>query len=1048
MVALTGAVALAAPVVPASVYKGLKYREIGPYRGGRVLAVTGVPGHPSTWYFGAVVGGVWKTVDGGRTWDPLFQHEPVASIGAIAVAPSNPNIIYVGTGEAAPRENISFGDGVYKSLDGGKTWTHLGLDGTRHIGRILVDPQNPDIVMVAALGPIYSEQPYATSPDRGVYRSTDGGATWQKVLYKDEHTGAIDLSFDPDNPAIVYAALWQMGRTPWSLTSGGPGSGLYKSSDEGKTWHQLTGHGLPGGVLGKIGVSAAGGDRVYAIVEAEDGGLYRSDDGGDSWTLVNGDQQFRQRAWYFTRVYADPTDPDTVYTVSTGFYRSTDGGETFQRVNVPHGDNHGCWIDPSDGQRLIVGNDGGATISVNGGKTWSSLYNQPTAQFYHVATDNRFPYYVYGAQQDNSTVAIASRSDFNAIGRRDWYQVGGGESGYVLPDPTDPDIVYAGAYFGILTRYDRHTGQVRDISPWPEDPDGWPASVAKHRFTWTAPLAFSPQDPHVLYTASQVLFRSTDGGGSWTAISPDLSRNDKSKQQSSGGPITKDNASAEYYDLIYSIAPSPVRKGEIWIGTDDGLVQLTEDEGKTWQNVTPPGMPAWAKVALIEASPFDAGTAYVSVDAHKLGNFKPYIFRTRDFGKTWTPITDGIAEPAYVHAVRSDTVRKGLLFAGTETGAYVSFDDGDHWQSLQLNLPTTGVRDFAVKNDDLVVATHGRSFWILDDITPLRQATAAVAEQAAHLFTPAPAIRFRPGNGPDGHVGLASNPPDGATIDYYLKDKVTGPVSLDVYDPQGRLVRHFTSEKQEPPPHLKYGRAPKPEQLPTGAGFHRIVWNLRYDLPPYIRAKVAAVYDMGGPLGPMVLPGTYQVKLTVAGHTETAPLKVVLDPRVHVAPAALQAQFDLMRQTWEALAEDHVAVNGILSLHAQLEALQARLAGVPKGQPIVAAAKALDGKILAVEGKLYQPKSEADEEQLNYPVELNSQLAYLQTVVDSADAAPTKQSIEVFGRLRRRLDEQLAAWKALQAKDLAALNAQMQKDGIAAVAPAPVASTSLTPGRR
>jgi len=550
----------------------------------------------------------------------------------------------------------------------------------------------------------------------------------------------------------------------------------------------------------------------------------------------------------------------------------------------------------------------------------------------------------------------------------------------------------------------------------------------------------------VLYTASQVLFRSTDGGGSWTAISPDLSRNDKSKQASSGGPITKDNASAEFYDLIYSIAPSPARAGEIWIGTDDGLVQLTEDEGKTWHNVTPPGMPAWAKVALIEASPFDAGTAYVSVDAHKLGDFKPYIFRTHDFGKTWTAITDGLAAPAYVHAVRSDTVRKGLLFAGTETGAYVSFDDGDHWQSLQLNLPTTSVRDFAVKDGDLVVATHGRSFWILDDITPLRQATAAVADEAAHLFTPAPAIRFRPGNGQDGHVGVASNPPDGAQLDYYLKDAVHGTIALDVYDAQGHLVRRFSSEKLAPPPHLKYGRAHKPEELSTDAGFHRIVWNLRYDLPPYIRAKVAPVYDMGGPLGPMVLPGTYQVKLTVDGHTQAAPVKVVLDPRVHATAAQLQQQFDLMRKTWEALAQDHVAVNGILSLHAQLEALETRLAGVANGQPIIAAAKALDAKIVAVEEELYQPKSEADEEQLNYPVKLNSQLAYLQTVIDSADAAPTAQSVEVFGRLRRRLDEQLAQWKTLQDHDLPALNAQMQHAGIAALSPAPGASTSLTPG--
>ena len=1036
-----------APAVPTSLYSGMKWRLIGPYRGGRVLTVTGVPSEPDTWYFGAVIGGVWKTTDSGRVWKPLFQHQPVASIGAIAVSPSNPNIVYVGTGEVAPREDISFGDGVYKSLDGGKTWHHMGLDDSRHIGKILVDPRNPDIVLVAALGHIYSPEPYASSAERGVFRSTDGGVTWHKVLFENDQTGAIDLSFDPQNPAIVYASLWQMGRTPWSMTSGGPGSGLYKSTDEGKTWTRLAGHGLPDGVLGKIGVSVAGGDdgdRVYALIEAKDGGLYRSDDGGAHWKLINAAQAFRQRAWYFTRVYADPRDPNTVYIVNTGFYRSTDGGDTFARLRVPHGDNHGCWIDPLDTKRMIVGNDGGATITIDGGKTWSSLDNQPTAQFYHVATDNRFPYYVYGAQQDNSSVAIASRSDYGAITRRDWYPVGGGESGYVVPDPTDPDVIYAGSYFGILTREDRRTGQVRDISPWPEDPDGLPASAAKYRFTWTAPFAISPQNPHVIYTASQVLFRSTDGGSSWTAISPDLSRNDKSKQQSSGGPITKDNASAEYYDLVYSIAPSPVRAGEIWVGTDDGLVQLTQDEGKTWKNVTPKGLPEWAKVAQIQASPFDAGTAYVAVDAHKLGDDRPYIFRTRDFGQTWTAITDGLAAPAYVHVVRTDTVRKGLLFAGTETGAYVSFDDGAHWQSLQLNLPTTSVRDFAVKDNDLIVATHGRSFWILDDITPLRQATAAMAQDAAHLFEPAPAIRIRRGNGSGGGlVGAARNPPDGAMLDYYLASPAKGPVTIEIDDAAGKLVRRLSSEKPAPHPEPMFGFRRPPERLPTSAGMHRIVWNLRYDVPPYIQSKIAPVYDEGDPLGPMVLPGEYRVTLTVDGHAYTQPLKVVMDPRVHVSMADLQKQFDLMRQLWDALAQDHLAINGILQLHAQLTALESRLANEPDARAVVAAAKALDGKILAVRDELYQPKAVAGEEMLNYPIKLNSQLAYLENTVDSADAAPTAQSVVVFGRLRTRLDVQLATWRTLQDKDLPALDAQMRKAGIHALSVPPSGPATL-----
>lgn len=1023
---------------------GLQWRLIGPYRGGRVLAVTGVPGHPEEFYFGSVGGGVWKTEDAGRTWKPLFDHEKIASVGAIAVAPSDPNVIYVGTGESAIREDISFGDGVYKSVDGGKTWQHIGLTRTRHIARILVDPHNPDIVLVAALGHVYGP-----NPERGVFRSTDGGATWKKVLYKDENTGAIDLCFDPGNAHVVFASLWQSGRTPWSLTSGGPGSGLYKSSDGGVTWTQLKGNGLPDGVLGKIGVSVAGGNdgnRVYALIEANKGGLYRSDDAGEHWKLVSSEQRWLQRAWYFMDVTADPVDPNLVYIGSVSYFRSTDGGRHFDLLRVPHGDNHAMWIDPADHHRFIVGNDGGATISIDNGATWSSLNNQPTGQFYHVATDNRFPYSVYGSQQDLGSVAIASNSRYGRIGRRDWYSVGGGESGYIEPDPTNPDIVYAASYFGILTRYNHVTHQVQDISPWPDDPDGWPAADQKYRFTWTMPLAISPQDAHTLYSGSQKLLKTTDGGMHWSEISPDLTRNDRSKQQSSGGPLTKDNASAEYYDLIYSIAPSPVASGEIWVGTDDGLVQLTRDGGRTWKNVTPPGMPEWAKVALIDASHFDAGTAYVAVDAHKLDDRKLYLYRTHDYGMTWTLITNGLSAPGFANAVRQDTVRRGLLFAGTETAVYVSFDDGDHWQPLQLNLPASSMRDLMVKGNDLIVATHGRAFWILDDITPLRQLDSAVTESDLHLFQPAVAMRMRNG-GATSEASVAKNAPDGAVIDYWLKAPVKGDITLQILDGRGKVVRSFSSKAEKVGPH------PLPEEphqfepeaaLSNKAGLNRFVWNLRYPLPPPIPL---AIYDEGGPVGPMVLPGQYQVKLIADGKTLTAPLTVKLDPAVTATPADLQKQFDLLMQIWQATKQDHEIFNQLMDLRTQLQEVQKRLADSSKDADVVSSANTLQTKVMNLALDLNQYHARASEEMLNYPIELNSKLGYLANAVDSADSAPTQQQVEVFRLYQQRLSQDVARWSELQTHDLAALNRAMRSAGYPVVAvTSPEAATAIAKG--
>ncbi|HET7212921.1 MAG TPA: glycosyl hydrolase, partial [Terriglobia bacterium] len=637
-------------------WKALQYRLIGPFRGGRVVAVSGVVGEPNTFYFGAVAGGVWKTTDGGLNWTPLTDKEKdmSPSIGALAVSESNPNVIYVGTGEACIRGNIVGGNGVYKSIDAGKTWKAAGLTDTHTIGRIIVDPKNPDRAFVAALG-----HPFADNEERGIFRTLDGGKTWQKVLYKDAKSGGIDVTFAPSNPNLLFAALWQTQRTPWSLDSGGPGSGLYRSSDGGNTWKELTGHGLPDGPLGRIGVTVAGSNpnRVWAIIEAKKGGIYRSDDGGDTWQLMTDDHRFRQRAWYYSHIFADPKSEDTVYILNTGVYRSHDGGKTFARIPAPHGDNHGLWIDPGNPERLINGNDGGATISVDGGKAWSTEYNQPTAQFYHVTTDSRFPYYIYGAQQDNSTVGIASASPDGAIDRPDWYDVGGGESGYIAPDPTDPQIVYAGSYGGEITRYDHRTGELQNMNPWPVNPIGWGAADLKHRFQWTEPIVFSPHDPHTMYFAGEVLFKTTNGGMNWTVISPDLTRNDKSKQQSSGGPITKDNTGVEVYDTIFSVVESPVQKGLIWAGSDDGLVHLTRDGGQHWENVTPKTMPEWGTVSMLEASPRDGGTAYMVVERHKMDDFAPYIFKTTDFGKTWTSLVSGISSDDYVHAVRVDPRR-------------------------------------------------------------------------------------------------------------------------------------------------------------------------------------------------------------------------------------------------------------------------------------------------------------------------------------------------------------------------------------------------------
>jgi photosystem II stability/assembly factor-like uncharacterized protein len=1008
-------------------FRGMQWRQVGPFRGGRALAIEGVPGEPGTYYFGAVAGGVWKTLDGGANWAPLFDKETISSIGAIAVAPSDHNVLYVGTGEAAVRGNISYGAGVYKSVDAGKTWKNIGLKDSRHIGALIVDPKNADIVLVAALGHIFGQ-----NQERGIFRTTDGGKIWTKVLSKDQDTGGSDVVFDPNNSNIVFATLWQARRQPWFFSSGGPGSGLYRSEDGGATWKRLEGNGLPEGILGRIGVSVSGADpnRIYAMIEAKEGGLYRSEDAGVKWTRVNEDGRFRQRAWYFSKIYADPKAPDTVYVLNTGLFRSVDGGKSFTLLPARHGDHHGLWIDPQNPQRIANANDGGASISSDGGKTWTTQQNQPTAQFYHVAVDNAFPYHIYGAQQDNSNVGIASRTDSGVIGAQDWFQAGGGECGFVIPDPRDWHIIYSNSE-GYLTRYDKSKESARDVSVWPVDNSGHGAVDLKHRFQWVSPLLLSPHNPDTIYTAAECVFKSTDQGNSWTPISGDLTRNDKSKQQPSGGPLTNDITSVEYYDTIFALAESPRQKGMLWVGTDDGLVHVTTDEGQHWTNVSPK-MPEWSTVDLIEPSPHDANTAYVAVDRHKLDDIKPYIFKTADAGKTWSAITTGLPDGANVHAVREDPKRRGLLYAGTELGMFVSFDDGAHWQPLQLNLPVSPVHDLVVKDDGLVVATHGRSFWILDDITPLRQVNGPSAQMDAVLYQPQTALRLHYPTEFDKRQPVGENPPAGAILNYFLKTAAKDEVTLDILDAQGKLVRHLSSKEKkanDQPPEWP-DQVETPRTIPAVEGMNRFAWDLHYDDP--IQTPGAFYYGEG-PRGPLALPGDYQVRLTVAGKTQTAPLHLVIDPRIKEAEPALPKQFELSAKVANRIGDLHQAINEIRDVKTQIQSLHKRFGAEERLKPALAAADELAKQMAAVEEQLIQVNMKGSEGNLAFPNMLNEAVYSFSRTIEYADYGPTQPQYEVFKMLSDRLDEQLKKWaqlKADQVPKIAALIKQVELPAI------------------
>jgi len=1014
-----------------SQFSEMNWRMIGPFRGGKVNAVAGVPGNAGVYYFGADGGGVWKTTDGGTVWKPIFDKEPAASIGALALAPSNPNIIYAGTGVNGVYSDIGYGNGIYKSTDAGETWQHLGLEDTRHIGRILIDPRNPDVVLVAAIG-----HAFGANEERGVFRSADGGRTWKKVLFKNNETGAVDLCFEPGNPRVVYATLWQGIRKPGQKgTAYGPGSGLYKSSDEGLTWTPITGHGLPVADWGRSGVAVAPGtrgQRVYLIVEAKEknGGLYRSDDGGASWKKTTEDRRITG-FWYMSEIFVDPKNPDVVYVPSQNLYRSNDGGHNFTAIKgAPGGDDyHTVWIDPTNSQRIMLGVDQGATISLNGGESWSTWYNQPTGQFYRVATDHRFPYWVYGPQQDSGTAGIASRGNNGQITERDWFPVGPGESGYTIPDPLDADVVYNAGPAGSVVRMSKTTGQVRDISPAPV------SFGSKYRFNWTIPLLFSPQDPHLLYLGTQFLLKTTDAGTSWQAVSPDLTRtraDEKDPKQVLG--------------TILTIAPSGIKEGVIWVGTDDGNIQLTNDGGATWKNVTPPGVSEWSMVSIMEASHFEAATAYAAVNRNNLDDLRPHIFRTSDFGKTWQETVNGIRDGDFVRVVREDPVRKGLLYAGTDRGVYVSFDSGDHWQSLRLNMPVAAIHDLAIEQDDLVAATYGRSFWILDDVTPLRQMDGRVSSSGAHLFAPRTAIRVRRDENQNTplppEIPAGKNPPDGAILNYFLPGNSTGEIQMEIYDEDEELVRSFSSvtgpkDPEETPFVAEYWIG-HPQELSKAAGMHRFVWNLRYPDPRAMHPQSPYNYPIAAivgstplpPQGPLVLPGKYEVRLKAGEQVFRQPLEVKMDPRVAAPRNELQSSLELQLKISSLLGLNFAGYQQTKELRARLAELRKR----PKEDPVAVAAGALDAKVAAIEGEatpiLETPKTASF-------MAANDTLTALMALVDGADFAPSEESFAAYRRICKGLNEALAAWQELKNKDVAALNTLLGKSNLTALPDVP-----------
>ncbi|WP_255604409.1 glycosyl hydrolase [Oscillochloris sp. ZM17-4] len=1043
----------------------LEWRCIGPFRGGRVVAVAGDPRDPAVFYFGSTGGGVWKTTDAGQYWvnvsDGFFKR---ASVGGIAVSPTDPNVIYVGMGEGTIRGNVSHGDGVYRSTDAGRTWSHLGLADTRNISKVRVHPDDPDVVLVAALG-----HAHGPNPERGVFRSDDGGASWERVLFRSEEAGASDLCFDPTNPRIVYAGLWQTRRGPYELVSGGPGSGLFRSDDGGLTWAELSDKpGLPKGLRGKVTVAASGArpGRVWAMVEADQGGVFRSDDWGETWERLSEDRNLRQRAWYYSHIYADPRDPDTVWVLNVEAWRSVDGGKTFGRVQVPHGDNHDLWLDPASPQRMIIGNDGGGTVSLNGGVSWSTFYNQPTSEFYHVTVDNRTPYRVYGAQQDNSTFSVPSRSGRDAITAVEWYEVGGGESGYIAVDPRDPNIIYAGSYQGYLTRYDHARGQLRQVSVWPEEYSGWSAGEQKYRFNWTSPMLLSPHDPGTLYIGANHIFRSRDEGQTWEPISPDLTRNDPATLGPSGGPITKDNTGAESYGTVFALAESPLQAGLLWAGSDDGLVHLSRDGGASWANITPPELPEWALISIIEPSPHDPAAAYLAATRYKHDDFAPYLYATSDYGQSWRAIVAGIAADDFTRVVREDPARRGALYCGTETGVYASFDDGASWRRLGGNLPTVPIHDMVVAQGDLVLATHGRSFWVLDDLSLLRQLGELPAQPELALLAPRDAVRiaklldfgatpqagrnytfaagmipaFDQSKKPDGEakrtwLDAGANPPDGAVVSYVLPEAAEGDLTLTFRDASGAELRTFKSKKKDEGPQSDAEKKKQDEddepKAPAKAGLNRFVWDLR-GAPAQKIASGEGHKDVDR-AAPRVPPGRYRVELAVGGRTLSAEFGVAADPRAVAAQADYEAQYALLRRLHGLLGRAHGAVNRVRAVREQVDAWAKRSEKHAAGAQIAEAGKKLNARLAAAEEQLIQVKAKSSQDTLNYPAMLNAKLSFLAALAGASESGPTRAQEQLCADLAARVEAQVREVDAALAEDLPAFNALVRTTEVPAV---------------
>tara|TARA_B110000046_G_scaffold127626_1_gene134021 strand:+ start:3517 stop:6624 length:3108 start_codon:yes stop_codon:yes gene_type:complete len=997
-------------------YKATQWRNIGPFRGGRSAAVTGVAGKANLFYFGSTGGGVWRTTDAGNTWKNISDGYFGGSVGSIAVSEWDHNVIYVGNGEKTVRGNVSSGDGIWKSVNAGKTWEAMGLKNARHIPRIRIHPKNPDIVYAGVMGDLYK-----SSDERGVFKSIDGGKTWSKKLFANKDAGVVDLIIDPNNSRVLYATTWNIRRTPYSLSSGGDGSALWKSTDEGETWINIsTNKGLPTGLWGISGVtvSPVNSEIVWALIENEKGGIYKSTDAGKTWKLINSERKLRQRAWYYTRLYADTQDEDILYVLNVRYHKSTDGGKSYKTYNAPHGDHHDLWISPEDNQRMIIGDDGGAQVSFDAGENWSTYMNQPTSQFYRVTTDNHFPYRIYGAQQDNSTVRIAHRTQGRFIGESDWETTAGGESAHLAIDPTNNDIVYGGSYGGLLTRQNHKTGETRAINVWPDDPMGHGAEDFKYRFQWNFPILFSPNHKNKLYAASNHLHMTTNEGQSWDIISPDLTRNDPSTLGSSGGPITKDNTGVEYYATIFAVNESKQEDGLIWTGSDDGLVHVTKDGGKNWTNVTPKKMPEWMMVNCIEIDPFTKGGAYIVGTKYKSGDYLPYIYKTENYGKTWKQITNGIGAEDFTRALRADPKRKGLLYAGTERGMYISFDDGANWQKFQLNLPIVPITDLAIKNNNLIAATQGRSFWMIDDLTPIHQLTNSIIKEDVILFKPQDSYAMSGGNGRTSKTA-GTNHPGGVAINYFIKEKGDKElVSLKVYDSNNVLIKTFSTEPN---------KDKKEAELTLENGNNIFYWNMMYPGAEKVKGMILWWASLNGP---MALPGNYKVTLTVGETSKSQNFTILKNPISETTLADATAQFNFINDINTKVTEIHKALKNVKKVRNQINSLKKSMRGKEEHKDLLDYATALLKEMTTIEEILYQTKSKSNQDPLNFPIRLNNKLAHLNSLTRIGSYAPTQQAIDFKNVINKEIDNELAKLYELFDNKVSVLNQKVKDSQI------------------